>query len=96
MNCQAWIKDARRKGSGKPRWKPVALFPMREAPPNTVLCGGHITVTVSAQDEPDWGTIYARFDVEAKCDKCGNTAHPTVPSTSEAISVIITEWVERQ
>lgn len=86
------------------RWLPgqqgertTATHVMQPVPPAThpeaTLCGGDITITVAATDEPYYGGTSATFDLVATCQRCGHTYHGTMmPTSAEEVGHILTEW----
>lgn len=104
MKCETRVlyRPARHKGSGKPyqkaiRWYHSAVestqIPLIEQP-DLVVCQGKIAATVRAYDEPDWGGSYATLEVAYKCDTCGASVFPHLPTTAEALSEFVTRAIE--
>ena len=51
-------------------------IPPKDAKP----CGGNIIVTVEAVDEPYFGGTSSTLEITYKCDKCGCTWYPELPT----------------
>jgi len=49
-------------------------------PKGSEVCGGNIIVTVEAIDEPQWGGTSASLEITYKCDNCGCTWYPELPT----------------
>lgn len=62
-------------------------------PEGAIPCGGNIKVTIEAVDEPEWGGTSASLEISYKCDKCGCTWYPELPSKYD-ISEFTTKMFE--
>jgi hypothetical protein len=59
-------------------------------PKGAKRCGGNIIVTVEAVNEPYFGGTSASLEITYKCDKCGCTWYPELP-TEFSISKFLTK-----
>ena len=104
-----WV-SARKKGSGTPyrkaiRWyhsdfnsmeNPIELEYIKKSSGTLDICDGTITVSISADDEPDWGGHYAALNISYKCDKCGGTIFPHLPQNAKQLTAFVQDAIARK
>ena len=54
-------------------------------------CGGEITCTIEAEEEPVFGGTYPVLEVRYRCSNCKNTAYSNLPD-----AYTLGEWVTEQ
>jgi hypothetical protein len=59
----------------------------------TRRCDGRIVATVAAVDEPYFGGTSSILEVTYKCEACGNTHFPDLPTDGDAVSAALTAHV---
>jgi hypothetical protein len=109
MKCRHWVVWILRHGKRKPFIiapdRDTALEETRlrlarfKQPPvltEPQLCGGAITATVTAVDEPFFGGTSAELEISYGCNQCGALVLPyefQLPRTESELSIWLTRWV---
>jgi hypothetical protein len=60
---------------------------------DVTVCPGEIKVEIVARDEPVMGGSYAVLEIDYKCDHCGNTHFPSLPSDGESLSRLLEDAI---
>lgn len=102
LKCQSRIVKTFKTKKAECRWPEIPgglqdnfkLIPNPDAA-DLPVCGGDVTITVDAIDEPDWGGTYAKLDVKATCSRCRQPYFPGVHKMVGALSLsdFVTELV---
>jgi hypothetical protein len=70
MKCQARINRIYKTRKAAVVWPETVFGPNADIEDYPEVCGGDVTVTIRAVDEPDWGSSYARLTLDAVCTRC--------------------------
>jgi hypothetical protein len=101
MQCGHYVKweTRRRRGSGVEYQKAVDIkatthFGDELLAQGYTICAGTVRCTrLEAVDEPDWGTTYAKLEVDYTCDTCGCTFYPELGMDADIENTSLRELV---
>ncbi len=109
MKCHHWIvwimrNDKRKKfvveqdrdSTVKETLRRLSYFKQPPVLTEPEICGGAITATVSAVDDPFFGGTSAELEISYVCSRCGTQILPyefKLPRTESDLSNWLTRWV---
>lgn len=100
LKCQSRILKTYHKAKADPVWPFIQAATFEKIPDSIAedleVCGGNVSIDVSAVDEPDWGGTYATLEVKTTCTRCKTPYVGVARWDLQKVSDLVTEALERR